>query len=124
MFCFKQRLGTKDQAELFVSWLNTLWLGLTLSYEWSDKSIKFLITQDIIETNMYVQPTKPQLYLHYISAHTPHVFKAIIFGQALNIKMICSKEEFVERHVDNLKQKFRERGYPEDLVTSELSRAL
>ena len=41
-------LGTKDQAELFVSWLNTLWLGLTLSYEWSDKSIKFLITQDII----------------------------------------------------------------------------
>ena len=30
----------------------------------------------------------------------------------------------MEKHIDNLKQKFSERGYPEDLVTSELSRAL
>ena len=37
--------------------------------------------------------------------------------------MICSKEDFVEKHVDNLKQKFSERGYPEDSVSSKLNRA-
>ena len=89
-------LGTKDQAELFVSWLNTLWPGLTFTYEWSDKSIKFLnveilITQDGIETNMYVKPTNPQLYLHYTSAHPPHVFKAIIYGQPVPSRTTIAK---------------------------------
>ena len=79
-------LGSKDQAEEFVTWLNTLWPGLHFTFEWSDKSIKFLnvellITSEGLETNMYVKPTNPQLYLHYTSAHPPHVFKAIIFLQ-------------------------------------------
>ena len=122
-------LGTREQAELFVSWLNTLWPGLIFTYEWSDQSIKFLnveilITQDGIETNMYVKPTNPQLYLHYTSAHPQHVFKAIVYGQALNVKMICSKNEFVQRHLENLRQKFQDRGYPEELVSSEFDRAI
>ena len=91
-------LGNQQQAVDFVDWLNTLWPGLKFTFEWSNKSIKFLnveilITAGGIETNMYVKPTNPQLYLHYSSAHPPHVFKAIVYGQALNVKMICSKEE-------------------------------
>ena len=44
-------LGTKDEANEFVTWLNTLWPGLQFTFEWSDQSIKFLnveilITQD------------------------------------------------------------------------------
>ena len=35
-------LGSKDQAEDFVTWMNTLWPGLHFTFEWSDKSIKFL----------------------------------------------------------------------------------
>ena len=122
-------LGTKDQAVEFVNWLNTLWPGLTFTFEWSDRSIKFLnveilITRDGLETNMYVKPTNPQLYLHYSSAHPPQVFRAIIYGQALNIKMICSKGEYVQQHLNNLKVKLENRGYPSDLVDGEIERAL
>ena len=79
-------LGSKDQAEEFVTWLNTLWPGLHFTFEWSDKIIKFLnvellITPEGLETNMYMKPKHPQLYLHYTSAHPPHVFKTIIFLQ-------------------------------------------
>ena len=48
---------------------------------------------------MYVKLNNPQIYLHYTSAHNQNVFNAIIYGQALNIKMICSKEEFAEKHL-------------------------
>ena len=73
---------------------------------------------------MYVKPTNPQLYLHYTSAHPPHVFKAIIYGQALNVKMICSRHEFVHQHLNKLRQKFEARGYPTELIESEFSRAI
>ena len=122
-------LGSKNQAEEFVTWMNSLLPGLHFTFEWSDKSIKFLnvellVTPDGLETNMFVKPTNPQLYLHYTSAHPPHVFRAIIYGQALNVKMICSKQDFVQQHFYNLRNKFEERGYPTELIDSELNRAL
>ena len=109
--------------------MNTLWPGLEFTYEWSNKTIKFLnveilITKEGLETNLYVKPTNPQLYLHYTSAHPPHVFKAIIYGQALNIKMICSKEEFVRDNLQNLKEKLENRGYPSEIIREEFNRAL
>ena len=63
-------MGTTDQAKEVVFWLNTLWPGLDFTYEWSDKAIKFLnvktlITPGGLETNLYVKPTNPQLYLHF-----------------------------------------------------------
>ena len=78
--------GNRKQAEEFVSWLNTLWPGLHFTYEWSNKTIKFLnveilITPEGLETNMYVKPTNPQLYLHYTSSHPPQVFRAIIYDR-------------------------------------------
>ena len=121
--------GNRKQAEEFVSWLNTLWPGLHFTYEWSNKTIKFLnveilITPEGLETNMYVKPTNPQLYLHYTSSHPPQVFRAIIYGQALNVKMICSKDEFVQQHFTNLRRKFEDRGYPTELINSEFERAM
>ena len=74
-------------------------------------NVENLITAGGIETNMYVKPTNPRLYLHYTSAHPHHVFKAIVYGQALHVKMICSKEEFVKQHFEKLREKFEIRGY-------------
>ena len=72
----------------------------------------------------YIKPTNPQLYLHYSSNHPKSVFKAIVYGQALTVKLVCSKEEFVNVHVQNLKQKFKDRGYPVELVDHNLQRGL
>ena len=38
------------------------------------------------------------------------------------MKTICSKEEFLVKHFDNLRTKFTERGYPVELVEENLNR--
>ena len=119
--------GTTDDAKEFVGWLNTLWPGLQFTYEWSNQEITFLDVRLVIEngkleTDRYTKPTNPQLFLDHTSNHPPSVFKAIVYGQALNVKLICSKEEFVLKHLSNLKQKFLDRGYPCELVEANLSK--
>ena len=119
--------GTREDAEVFVNWMNTLWPGIEFTFEWSDSELTYLdvtliMTDGRLETIRHIKPTNPQLYLHHTSNHPPQVFKAIIYGQAITVKTICSKEEFVIKHLENLKQKFLERGYPLDIVRENLAR--
>ena len=122
--------GTEAEAVEFVNWLNTLWPGIKFTYEWSNKEITFLDVRlvvgewGVLETDRHIIPANPQLYLHYTSNHPKSVFKAIVYGQALNVKLICSKEEFVVKHLKNLKKKFLERGYPCDLIEENLKRGV
>ena len=109
---FAATVGTEQQAQQFVQWMNTLWPGLTFTCDWSNKEIIFLDVKLImedgkLETDRFVKPTNPQLFLHYTSNHPQSVFKAIVYGQALTVKLICSKNEFVAGHVRNLKDKYR-----------------
>ena len=110
-----------------VGWMNTLWPGIEFTFEWSDTEltyldVKLIMSEGKLETDRHIKPTNPQLYLHYKSNHPAQVFKAIIYGQAITVKTICSKEEFVGRHMENLKEKFLERGYPLELVTENLAK--
>ena len=119
--------GTKEDAKRMVDWMNTLWPGIEFTFEWSDTEltyldVKLIMSDGKLETDRHIKPTNPQLYLHYKSNHPAQVFKAIIYGQAITVKTICSKEEFVGRHMENLKEKFLERGYPLELVTENLAR--
>ena len=119
--------GTREEAKVFVDWMNSLWTGIEFTFEWSDQELTYLDVNLImrdgrLETDRYIKPTNPQLYLHHTSNHPPQVFKAIVYGQAITVKTICSKEEFVSKHMDNFKQKFLERGYPLEIVNSNLAR--
>ena len=122
-------MGTEEEAKDFVDWMNTLWPGLKFTYNWSNKELAYLDVNIImteegsLETDRYIKPTNPQLFLHHDSNHPKQVFKAIVYGQAITVKTICSKEEFVVKHFDNLRQKFEERGYPLELVEENLNRS-
>ena len=123
-------IGTEDEAKQFVDWMNTLWAGLKFTFDWSNKELTFLdvklmITEEgTLETDRFVKPTNPQLFLHFKSNHPQHCFKAIVYGQAITVKTICSKQEFVDRHVELLKQKFLERGYPVVMTEEQLRRGV
>ena len=106
---------------------NTLWPNLKFTFEWSNKEITFLdvsliISDGQLETDRYVKPTNPQLYLHFKSNHPPQVFKAIVYGQAITVKTICSNQDFVAKHFQTLKTKFLDRGYPIQLISENLDR--
>ena len=56
--------GTQDQSKKFVDWMNTLWPGLSLTFDWSNKEITFLdvrilIENEKLEIDWLVKPTNP-----------------------------------------------------------------
>ena len=118
---------TEQEAAQFVQWMNTLRPELNFTYQWSNKEITFLdvtlVMEDgRIETDRHIKPTNPQLFLHYTSNHPQSVFKSIVYGQAITVKTICSKQEYVEKHMKMLHAKFVERGYPVSLVEENIQR--
>ena len=64
------------------------------------------------------------MFLHHSSNHPKSVFKAIVYGQGITVRSICSKEEYIVRHLKNLSKKFKDRGYPYDLVEENLRRGI
>ena len=56
--------------------------------------------------------------------HLSQTKYSIVFSQALKMRRICSKRGGPVAYVENLKNWFRERVYPEDMVNKETKRAL
>ena len=50
--------------------------------------------------------------------------RTIVFCQALRLKRICSEKRDLDSSLDNLKEWFRKRGYPEQLIKNQVARAL
>ena len=71
---------------------------------------------------MHVKPTDRHQYLHYLSAHPYHTKKSVVFSQTLRISRLCSSGKDFENHREEMKSWFRKREYPEDLISSEMSK--
>ena len=49
--------------------------------------------------------------------------EGLVYGQALRILERCSKKEWGEEHLENLRQKLSNRNYPEKLISASFSKA-
>lgn len=74
-------------------------------------------------TRLYRKPTEGTQYTHWSSAHPVSLKRSIPYAQLLRLKRNCSlKSDFLfEARV--LLDKFRDRGYPEDVLEKALSAA-
>ena len=70
-----------------------------------------------------MKPTNKQLFLHYRSNHQEHVFKAIVYNQALLAVMVCSHPVWTERYLGRLRTKFLEQEYPASLIDDGFEKA-
>ena len=93
--------GSEEEIDRVLRIFNTHFLTLILTWEWSDRSIIFLNVQlfinraeKIIETKYYVKPNNQRFFLRYRSKHPKHVFKAVVYGMALQGIMINSRKEW------------------------------
>ena len=77
-----------------------------------------------LETDLFVKPSNAQLFLDYKSNHPEHCKKSIIYSQSLRAVERCSKVENLSSHLEDLKKKFLTRNYPQNLVDSQVERAL
>ena len=76
-----------------------------------------------IETNLYIKPSNLQLYLDYFSNHPQPCKEGLVYGQALRILERCSKPEWRDQHLENLRGKLQERNYPNTLISEKFSKA-
>ena len=119
---------TEENLDTFLEDLNKFHFNLRFTYEKSREKINFLnvvikIKEGKITTNLFCKPTDGHQYLHYDSCHAEHINRSIDFSQTLRLKRICSEKRDLDSNVENLREWFRKRGYPEQLVKNQVAHA-
>ena len=117
----------EEKLHDFLSCLNEFHPNLKFTYEYSTEQINFLDVivkkgKDKFVTDPYCKATDCQQYLHYDSCHPDHMKKSSIYSQRLRIKRLCSDDHKLQKHLENLKNWFCERGYPGGLIDEQLQR--
>ena len=121
--------GTKEQFQSLVDWLNSLIPGVVkFTAKISYTQVEFLdlviqIENGRLKTDLYMKPSNLQLYLNYNSNHPEPCKTGLVYGQALRVVERCTDGQDASNHLKNLKDKFLERKYPEQLVDKEMDRA-
>ena len=98
---------------------------MKFTMDYSTKEIKFLritVTKvgNKLKTDLYCKSTYTHQYLHEQSCHCNVCKGSISYGQVVRFERICSAEEKVNNHLEQLKQCLVKRGYREDHVYSEI----
>ena len=122
----------KKKAEFVTNKLNKLHPGkLVFSCEFSEITVNYLNLKlilnrekKILETDHFVKPTNARTYLHYSSNHPEHIFKSVVFSQALTVFMCCSRPEWAENALAQLRQSFVAQDYPCSIIDAQFARVL
>ena len=122
---------TASEKELneFLNCLNSFHPNLRFTHERFRESLNFFdvivkIQQGEFVTDLYCKSTDGHQYLHFDSCRASHTKTSIVYSQALRMKRICSRRSDFIVNKNKLKDWFRERGYPEEIVNKETKRAL
>ena len=73
-----------------------------------------------IITDLPIKATDHHQYLHYTSSHPYHTKRSIVHIEALRFSWICSFEQDFERHRNQMKLWFLNRGYHKWLIDKEM----
>ena len=122
-------LGTDTQLKNFQQSLNNFNPNLKYAFEKSREKVNFLdvtvkVESDNIVTDLFCKSVDSHQYFHYDSSHPKHVKSSIIHSQTLRLQRICSEEKDFIKHLDQLRVWFKARGYPGDLIESQIQKAL
>ena len=84
----------------------------------------FIVTKvgNKLETDLYCKPNDTYQYLHAQSCHSNVYEGSIAYGQVVKFKRLCSTEENLNNHLEQLKQWLVKRGYRKDNVDSKIER--
>ena len=70
----------------------------------------------MVTTDIYVKPTDAHRYLSYTSYHPKHIFRSVVYSQALGYRRIISDEITVSLRLNDLETYFIDCGYPKKMV--------
>ena len=89
--------------------LNNFTPNLSFTHEASKNCIAFLdvkvkLIDGRFETDLYMKPTNRHQYLRYLSSHTEHTKRSIVYGQTVRVNRLCSLEKDFDYHKLNMKE--------------------
>ena len=123
--------GDKNMADWYFKKLNNMYPEVQFKWEFSTESAIFLDVEIIfdreskrLETKIYVKPSNKQLFLNYRSNYPQHVFKGLLYSEALRAVMICSQKKWATEYLNDLREKFLLQEYPEKLIDEQFQKAL
>ena len=121
-----------DQDSLinFINYLNNVVPSIKFTHEISAHSVNLLDTtvlkdnQGNISTDVYQKPTDTHPYLHWTSAHPPHLKRSIPYNQALRLRRICSSTDTLKKQIMEYSNFFVACGYVRHKVLHEMQKVL
>ena len=117
-----------EKLDSFIAYLNSIHPTIKFTSERSTTSIPFLDVKILlengkIETDLYCKPTDKHQYLLHSSSHPYHTKKINLLQPLLRLRRICSKDDFFDTRSTELERYLRKRGYKNNFVKSQISRA-
>ncbi|XP_073417113.1 general transcription factor IIH subunit 5 isoform X1 [Dendrobates tinctorius] len=79
--------------------------------------LKLRICGNRIDTTLFRKATATNNVLHFDSFHPAHLCKGIPKGQFLRLRRNCSRTEDFINESRQLTNRFRERGYPKNIIS-------
>ena len=118
-----------DKLEKFLDDLNSFDNNIKFTHESSKDNVIFLdlivkLSKGRLTTDLHVKDTDRHQYLHFNSSHPDHTKRSIIYSQALRLAKICTFEDDFLRHRYEMKSWFQRRGYPEDVINTEIKKLI
>ena len=120
--------GSSEQLNAFLSFLNESSQHLKFTMNYDKVAINFLdlmitVGEDhVLYTNLYQKPTDRNSFLSAQSHHPLPLKNSLPYSQFCRIKRICKKPTDLNQHMNNMQNKFRERGYSESQIDNARSK--
>ena len=121
-----------DSEETLLEFVNTLnnshpTIKFELNYSYTnvnflDTTVYIDPTNNTLHTKLFIKPTHKNQYLHFHSEHPYHVKKSIPYSQAMRLRRITHDDNIFCQELENLKQKFLLRAYPQSILDKEINK--
>lgn len=117
--------GNVESLKIFDGMLNDCCPEIKFKIHVGGMSVPFLdtriyINHNMIESDLFTKPTDRNQLLLFDSFHPPNVFKSIVWSQLCGVKCIVSNRAMKEKRFEEMCQRFRERRYPENIISQEI----
>lgn len=122
--------GAIDSLTEFIDHLNNAAPSIEFTHEIYTNSVNFLDTTVLkdrkgnISTDIYQKPTDTHPYLHWTSAHPPHLKQSIPYSQALRLRRISSSTDTLKKRIAEYPDFFVACGYRRTKVLREKEKVL
>ncbi|KAM4050243.1 uncharacterized protein ACNLHF_014747 isoform 1-T1 [Anomaloglossus baeobatrachus] len=121
--------GTTSELEGFVRHLNSNSFNIYLTFHVDPIKVDFLdinislTDQRLVSTDIYRKPSSVNALLHASSGHPKFTINAIPTGQFIRLKRICSETGVFEDRANEMRDRFRARGYSTRSIKKAYKRA-